>query len=98
MELDEIMVDDTRERAKRRVEELKGFYSHLAVFLVINGILILINIVTSPGSWWFYWVTIFWGIGLAFHASSVFGGRRLFSREWEEKKIQQYIDEEKNGK
>lgn len=98
MELGEIMVDDTRERAKRRVEELKGFYSHLAVFLVINGILIFINIVTSPGSWWFYWVTIFWGIGLAFHASNVFGGRRLFSREWEEKKIQQYIDEEKNGK
>lgn len=98
MEFDEIMVDDTRERAKKRVEELKGFYSHLAVFIIINGILILINLVTSPNSWWFYWVTIFWGIGLVFHAFSVFGSRRMFSKDWEEKKIQQYIDDEKNGK
>jgi len=45
------MTDEKYERAKKRVEELKGFYSHLTLFLIINAILILINIVTSPGNW-----------------------------------------------
>lgn len=92
------MTDEKRERAKKRVDELKGFYSHLAIFILINVILILINLFTSPGIWWFYWVTIFWGIGLIFHAASAFGRGRFFSRDWEEKKIQQYIDEEESGK
>jgi len=73
-------------------------YSHLAVFIVINVMLILVNIFTSPGTWWFYWVTLFWGIGLAFHASLVYGKGKLFSTEWEEKKIQQLIDEEESKK
>lgn len=92
------MHDEKRDRARERVEQLKGFYSHLAIFIVVNVILILINILTSPGSWWFYWVTLFWGIGLAFHAANVFGRRRMFSKEWEEKKIQQYITEEESDK
>lgn len=92
------MTDEKYERAKKRVEELKGFYSHLALFIVINAILFLINMVTSPGTYWFYWVTIFWGIGLAFHAAGVFGRGRLFSREWEEKKLQQFMDEDASRK
>lgn len=92
------MTDEKYERAKKRVEELKGFYSHLAVFIVINVVLFIINMATSPGNWWFYWVTLFWGIGLAFHAAGVFGRGKIISREWEEKKIQQYIHEEESGK
>jgi len=97
-ELQGSMSDDKRDRARKRVEELKSFYSHLAVFIVINVILILVNIFTSPGTWWFYWVTLFWGLGLAFHASLVYGKGKLFSTEWEEKKIQQLIDEEESKK
>jgi hypothetical protein len=37
-------------RAKKKVETLKGFYSHLVVFVIINAILILISAgVFSPG-------------------------------------------------
>jgi len=92
------MDSGSRERAKERVGQLKGFYIHLLIFIVINAVLILINILTSPGNWWFYWVTIFWGIGLAFQAVHVFGRKSVFSREWEENKIRQYIEEEESHK
>jgi len=88
------MTDERRERAMQRVGELKGFYSHLSVFLLINLLLVIINYVTSPGYWWFYWVTLAWGVALLFHAAHVFGRGKILTREWEEKKIEQYMNEE----
>lgn len=58
------MQDDEYERARKRVEELKGFYIHLSVFVMVNFTLFLINLLSSPGIWWFYWITVFWGIGV----------------------------------
>jgi hypothetical protein len=88
---------DEQERyahAKRQVEEIRGFYTHLVVYVVVNLLLFTINMVTSPGGLWFYWVTIFWGVGLVFHALSVFVGGRVFGREWEERKIREYMERE----
>ena len=89
------MNEQKYEKAKKRVEELKKFYGNLAVYVVVNVILIIINLVTSPDELWFYWVAIFWGIGIFFHASSVFLGKGKFlGKEWEEKKIQEIMDKE----
>lgn len=55
------------EEAKRR-RELQDFFQHLIVFTVVNGVLFLINLITSPDSLWFFWVTMFWGIGLVIQA------------------------------
>jgi hypothetical protein len=42
-----------------------------------------------------YSTWIFWGIGIFFHWMGVFGFRSLgFSRDWEERKIQAYLDKE----
>lgn len=81
-------------RAKQKVEELKGFYSHLLAFLFVNVFLAVLNILTSPGTWWFLFVTFFWGIGLIAHALSVFSKRGLFTKDWEEKKLKQYLEED----
>jgi len=83
-------------KAKKRVEEIKGFYSHLFSYIGVNIVLIVINMVSSFGTWWFYWVTIFWGIGLFWHAMGVFVFGRMTSGSWEEKKIKQILEEEKN--
>lgn len=89
------MNDERYERAKRRVEELKKFYGNLATYVVINIVLIIINLVTSPAKLWFYWVTIFWGIALLLHASKVFVFRgRFLGEEWEEKKIKELMEKE----
>jgi hypothetical protein len=66
------MVDQSYERAKRRVEELKGFYGHLISYIIVNVFLAIINFLTTPGFWWFLFIAFFWGIGLVAHGSSVF--------------------------
>ena len=92
--------DEKLKRAKKRVEEIKGFYIHLAVYVVVNTF-IIINIVLNNygngGNFWSFqsFVTpIFWGIGLAFHGLHTFQKNPLFGKKWEEKMIQTYIDKE----
>lgn len=71
---------------EKAVEAMQDFLQHLGAFVIVNVMLVLINVVTSPGDWWFPWVTFFWGVGLAFHAYDVFVGenkdlaRRMVAR------------------
>ena len=59
---------------EKAVEEMQGFLQHLGTYVIIIGMLFVINLVTSRDSWWFLWVAFFWGIGLAIHAYDVFIG------------------------
>lgn len=62
------MTDDEAnryERARKRVREIRGFYSHLAIYLIVNAGLLAINLLTSPFSLWFYWPMLGWGLGVA---------------------------------
>lgn len=84
-------------RAKKRVEEIKGFYIHSAIYIVINTF-ILINInMHSDHFWeWPHFVTLFgWGIGLAIHAAKVFGFNLFFGKDWEARQIQKYMEDDK---
>ena len=86
------MSDERYDKAKKRVEELKKFYSNLVTYIVIN-------LVTSSGSLWFYWVTIFWGIAILLHASRVFIFKGKFlGEEWEKKKIKEILEKEEGFK
>ncbi len=75
------------ERARRRVQIIKTFYIHALVYVVTNISLFALNMLTSPGTIWYYWATFGWGLGLFVHGASViiFGG--IFSPDWEERKI-----------
>ncbi len=84
--------DEAYRRAKKRVEEIKGFYAHLIIFVAVNALLVLINLWTSPGFLWFLIPLVGWGIGLFFHAVFGFGLFGVFTKEWEEKKIKEYVD------
>ena len=93
------MADEQYEQAHERVQSLKGFYTNLITYVVINSFLALINAITTPGNWWFYWVSIFWGIGLLFHALDVFAFRgRYLGKEWEERKTRELMDEDRKRK
>jgi hypothetical protein len=75
------MRDRRQDADRKRREELQGFFQHLVTFVVVNGVLLILNLVTSPGSLWFYWVTLFWGIGLAIQGFNVLAiDRRLTDR------------------
>ena len=76
---------------KHRVGELKGFYSHLATYGGVIGLLFLIDLLTG-GVWWFFWPLFGWGIGVAAHAFNVFGKEVWLGSGWEKKKIEELMD------
>ena len=80
------------EEAKQKVEAIKGFYIHLIVYILVNAVMFIINITTSPHYYWFIWPLIGWGLGLLGHAMSVFGLGGFLGKEWEEKKIRQIVE------
>jgi|SRR5690606_18421922 hypothetical protein len=84
-------------RAKKQVEEIKGFYIHLVVYLLVNAF-ILVNIYNNVDDFWIwphFFTLLGWGIGLAFHAAKVFGYNPLFGKEWEKRMIEKYMEEDK---
>jgi hypothetical protein len=86
-------MDDKRYQAARKyVRKLREFYTHVAVYVVVNVFLFIVNVITGP-DWWFYWVSLAWGIGLAIHAYEVFFQDRLFGPDWEERKIRELMGE-----
>ena len=85
--------EEKYQKAKKRVDEIKGLYTHLGVYVLVNTMLFLINITTSPDVFWFYWPLFGWGIGAAIHTVYVLGFGRWLGPDWEEKKIQEMMDE-----
>ena len=80
------------EKAKKRVDEKLGFYSHLAVYLLVNIILIIINFTQSPDELWFFWPLMGWGVGIVLDALRVFRGG--FGSTWEARKIDELMRNE----
>ena len=87
--------DRKYQKALRRVRRMKGFYAHLVSYILVNLLLFLINIMTSPDLLWFYWPLFGWGLGVALHAIVVFGLGSMFGPDWEEKKMREFMDEGK---
>lgn len=107
METNKYIKEDKYLRAKNKVKNLKGFYWHLAVYLVINSFITVNKIIRnvfengetySEAFWDFgtFAVWIFWGIGLVFHGMNVFGFPSLFGKDWEERKIKKIMEKDMN--
>ena len=92
--------DMAYKRAERRLKELKGFYWHLFWYLVVNAVIIVSSVVVNAeyfNLWSFntFSTAIFWGIGLGVHALGVFGKNLVFSKNWEDRQIQKFMDKDK---
>lgn len=87
--------------ARKRVDQLKGFYIHFMVYFFINTF-ILINIYLnlrageSFWQWGHFFVLFGWGIGLGFHAAKTFGFNPIFGKDWEERQIRKYIEKDRD--
>jgi hypothetical protein len=53
-------------------DDVRGAAVHLFVYLAVNTLLIVVNFVVTPGTIWFFWPLIGWGVGLAVHAWLVY--------------------------
>ena len=90
------MDEQTRyQEAKKRVEEIRSFYLHFVIYLLVNAGLVVLNLLTSPEYFWFIWPILGWGIGLLIHGVTVFGG--LWGKEWEERKIREIMDKDRRA-
>ena len=89
-----MMEDEKYERAKRQVSALKGFYGHLTIYVAVMALLFVVDI-ASGGDWWFYWPAIGWGFAVFLHGASVGFGIRPFGTAWEEKKIKEIMEKDK---
>jgi hypothetical protein len=85
-------------KARKRVEEIKGFYGNLIAYIVVNIGLLVVNLLTSPNNLWFYWPLLWWGIGVVFHGLKVFNYMPFLGKDWEEQKIKEFMDKEKENK
>ncbi|MBF4517962.1 2TM domain-containing protein [Flavobacterium sp. ANB] len=84
--------------AKKKVENIKGFYANLTSFIGVNIILIIINLWTSPEYLWFFWPLLWWGVGVLFHGLKVFEVFPVLGKGWEERKIKEFMEKEKENK
>ena len=80
-----------QERADKRVKNYTDLMWHIATFVIVNAFLLAIDLMQG-GADWAYWVTLGWGIGLAFHVAAY-----LLDRSGgQSRRYQRYLEEEEN--
>ncbi len=105
---DEFSTDENFNAAYRKVRRIKGFYSHLKVYIIVKIIIIISNLkngfignrieIRGFRDWEVYSTAFYWGIALAIHAFTVFGPDIFFNKDWEDRKIQKYMEKEAQNK
>ncbi|GAA4269644.1 histidine kinase [Hyunsoonleella aestuarii] len=88
------IMDDSYLRARSYVDELKGFYYSLISYCLVIPFLIFINYKTSWHFQWFWFPMFGWALGLAIQAFRVFVNDGAFGRNWEKRKIEQFMRDE----
>lgn len=89
--------------AKKKVDKIRGFYIHLLVYTAINCMIIYANVQFLKPNESVFQLKIFstafwWGIGLLAHGVNVFAMDLLFGRNWEERKIREIMEKERQNK
>ncbi|MDH0380416.1 helix-turn-helix domain-containing protein [Comamonas aquatica] len=73
------------------VRKLKGFYLHLAQYVVVIAALCAINLLTTPHRLWFYWAALGWGIGILAHAAAIFSWLPFLGVDWEKRQVEKRL-------
>lgn len=90
--------------AKEKAQNLRAFYIHVVGYILVNILIDVLKIIRNLNNGETLHQAIFdfatfglwlvWGVGLLFHAFSVFGMDFIWGRHWETKKLKQFMDEE----
>lgn len=94
--------------ARKRVEKISKFYKHLASYVIVNIFLSAIFIAGDMNDgdtfneavfdYHNYKIWLYWGIGVLFQALNTFGIRLFFNKDWEQKKIEKYMEEQNTNR
>ncbi len=102
------------ENALKHVKELKEFYQHLFIYIIFVVVWLLFKeqIITfviakteTTDSGFMYWLNInvalipvLWGIGVLIHGLYVYRLKFSIVKDWESRKIKEFMEEEENSK
>ena len=89
---EETLLERQQRHAYERAEELKGFFTHFGIYLIVILGLLLIDIVTGA-EWWFFFPAIAWGVAIAIHGLNV-GVGRVFDDGWIQRKVSSWNSSE----
>jgi hypothetical protein len=86
------MEPDTYQKAKDRVKKKKEFRDHLKSYLVTNLVMLGMGWMFGFFNAWLM-VILFWGMGLVFHYTDVYGIPGMGDDdEWEDREIEKELD------
>lgn len=97
------------ERAQKRVKDIKGFYAHLAVYVLVITVVLstrgrfmsIENTVFQNVDFlnWIDWnvfgTPIIWGLFLVFHGLNVYDKNPFLGKAWERRQIEKFMNESK---
>lgn len=88
-----VMEDQQFEIARQRVRKKKKFFNHLKAYVIVNIVFMLLSFWDGT-PFEFMPMTLFWGMGLAFHYVRVFGipGTNILTPEWEDEEIRKEME------
>jgi len=88
-------LNDGYVRARKHVDDLKEFYYSLISYIIIIPFLTFIWYKFTPHQIQWFWFPMFgWGVGLLFQAYKVYVNDGVLGRNWEKKKIEEFMYEE----
>jgi hypothetical protein len=96
-----IQDDKKLARAKKRIKEIKGFYSHLTIYILVNLFILAASTqffsqfsIEGQGFWKYLSTPVFWGIGLLIHGLALYVPTIGFIKNWEERKIKELMNKD----
>ena len=89
-------VSDQEREALEYVRDIKGFYSHLIVYLISIAAMFVASFFSGTSYPWYIWPALGWGLGVAAHGLSVFEVFSLFGADWERRQVEKRIRRNQN--
>lgn len=80
-------------RARKKVEDIKKFFGNLLAYCIVIPFLAYVNWKTTNVAWVLI-PALAWGLGLALQGFEVWGFQLLFGKNWEARKIREFMSEE----
>ena len=88
------------DNAQKKVECIKSFYMHLAIYLTVNILFFIFWCIDSwmPKTFWkpaFFIMIVVAGSAVLAHGLFVFGAKYILPKDWEEKQIKKLMSKNK---
>ncbi len=90
---EEFISDKRYQKAREKVEALKGFYGNLVAYCLVIPALAWLNYRTTDFPWVIF-PALGWGFGVVMHGLEAFGYNPLWGKRWEERKLRELMEKD----